>query len=59
MGVKLRHVEKVVHAFVAKPLAWAIYGSGVVLVILALASFRAIRRWTQRKRRENRCQRRS
>ena len=59
MGVKLRHIEKVVHVFVAKPLAWVIYGCGVVLVTVALASLQGLRWWTQRKKREGMCQRRS
>jgi len=49
MGVKLQHIEKLVHLSVAKPLSWALYLSTMVLVCLALASFRGIR-WLIQKR---------
>jgi hypothetical protein len=35
MGVKLRHVEKLVDVAVGKPLAWALYAGGVIVVTLA------------------------
>jgi hypothetical protein len=66
MSVKLHHLEELVHLSVAKPLAWALYGCGVLVTYLALASFRGIR-WLIREkgsqrdrlqRREETCRRR-
>ena len=48
MGVKLRHVEQLVQLAVAKPLTWALYVCGLILVILALASLRCARWLTQK-----------
>ena len=50
MGVKFRHVEQLVQLAVAKPLTWALYVCGVILVILTLASLRSARWLTQKWR---------
>jgi hypothetical protein len=48
MGVKMRHVEQLVQVAVAKPLTWALYVCGVILVILAVASLRSAKWLTQK-----------
>ena len=51
MRIELQQVESVVQVMIGKPLAWALYGGGVILFCLALAILRA-GRWLIQKREE-------
>lgn len=51
MQIELCHVEKAVQILVAKPLAWVVYGAGVIVVCLALAIFQSVG-WLTRKSKE-------
>ena len=49
MRIEQKHVEKFVNRLFGKPLAWALYGAGVMAVSLAVAIFHG-GRWLLRRR---------
>ena len=56
MAARFQQVEKLVYWSVAKPLAWALYGGGVILAFVAVAIFHG-GKWLVRRRKGVACAR--